>query len=67
LVDDVATSGRTMVGLVNIVERAGCELVGIFVLVSTSNEWKERIKNFLKKRTKIYVMFDLAKEPILKV
>jgi adenine/guanine phosphoribosyltransferase-like PRPP-binding protein len=67
LVDDVATSGRTMVGLVNIVERAGCELMGIFVLVSTSNEWKERIKNLLKKETKIYVMFDLAKEPILKV
>lgn len=67
LVDDVATSGRTMIGLLNIVNSARCEVVGIFVLVSTNDEWKDRIKTMVSERTKLYVMFDLGKEAILKV
>ncbi|MEM0116898.1 MAG: phosphoribosyltransferase family protein [Conexivisphaerales archaeon] len=67
LVDDVATSGRTMVGLVNIVEKAGCELMGIFVLVSMANEWKAKIEQRFGREIKTFVLFDLAKESILQV
>ena len=63
IVDDVATSGRTMSGLIEIVKKAGCNLEGIFVLVSRSKVWKERIVHSMRpKDVRISVYFDIDNE-----
>ncbi|MDG6994931.1 MAG: hypothetical protein JRN52_03325 [Nitrososphaerota archaeon] len=60
IVDDVATSGRTMSGLVSLARAAGCSVSGIFVLASKSDIWKDRIAQALEKDAKISVLFDLG-------
>lgn len=63
IVDDVATSGRTMSGLMELVRKADCKLEGVFVLVSRSNVWKERIvQPDPGSPAKILVYFDLDLE-----
>lgn len=58
IVDDVATSGRTLSGLIDLVRQSSCRLSGIFVLASRSNNWKERITPSID-GTKVSVLFDL--------
>lgn len=60
IVDDVATSGRTMSGLVSLAKEAGCRISGIFVLASKSDIWKDRIAQMLDKDSKISVLFELG-------
>jgi adenine/guanine phosphoribosyltransferase-like PRPP-binding protein len=59
IVDDVATSGRTMSGLISLVAEAGCKVSGVFVLASKSDGWKESVARLLGTDTKISVLFDL--------
>ncbi|MGI0090343.1 MAG: phosphoribosyltransferase family protein [Nitrososphaerales archaeon] len=59
IVDDVATSGRTMIGLITLVRKAGCRVSGVFVLSSRSDVWRERIFSLLDGDAKISVLFDL--------
>ena len=59
IVDDVATSGRTLSGLISLVKDAGCEVSGIFVLSSKGDNWKQRVSPLLDKDSKIVVLFDL--------
>lgn len=59
IVDDVATSGRTLSGLISLAKAAGCSVKGIFALTSKSDIWKDRIAQALDKDAKISVMFDL--------
>lgn len=58
IVDDVATSGRTMSGLIDLAKQASCILSGIFVLASRSNNWKERVSRAIN-GARISVLFDL--------
>ncbi len=60
IVDDVATSGRTMSGLIDLVEQSSCKLSGIFVLASRSNNWKERVTPSID-GAKVSVLFDLSR------
>lgn len=60
IVDDVATSGRTMSGLVSLANEAGSRVSGVFVLASKSDIWKDRIAQTLEKDAKISVLFDLS-------
>lgn len=62
IVDDVATSGRTLTGLVALVKKAGCEVCGIFVLASRSDAWKEKVAPLLDKNAKIVVLYELKGE-----
>ena len=59
IVDDVATSGRTLSGLVTLVKHASCEVSGVFVLSSKGDYWKQRISPMLGKDSKIVVLYDL--------
>jgi adenine phosphoribosyltransferase len=60
IVDDVATSGRTMSGLVELVRKAGCKLEGIFVLASRSKLWREKITRTISdKPARILVYFEM--------
>lgn len=43
IVDDVATSGRTLSGLVSLVKNSGSTVCGIFVLASRGDGWRHRI------------------------
>ncbi len=63
IVDDVATSGRTMSGLVDLVKKAECKLEGIFVLASRSKVWRERIAQATSgSPVKISVYFEIDSE-----
>jgi adenine phosphoribosyltransferase len=59
IVDDVATSGRTLSGLITLVANADSDVSGIFVLASRSNAWKERISPMLPSDAKIVVLYEL--------
>jgi adenine/guanine phosphoribosyltransferase-like PRPP-binding protein len=59
IVDDVATSGRTMSGLVSLASKAGCRISGVFVLASRSNGWKENTMKHLGADSKVSVLFEL--------
>jgi adenine phosphoribosyltransferase len=59
IVDDVATSGRTMSGLISLASKAGCKVSGVFVLASRSDGWKESIAKLLGTESKVSVLFDL--------
>ncbi|MHB1908649.1 MAG: phosphoribosyltransferase family protein [Nitrososphaerales archaeon] len=63
IVDDLATSGRTLKGLVTLCEKAICSLSAIFVLVSRSKNWKDKIgtETLGKKGVKLSVYLDLEK------
>lgn len=60
IVDDVATSGRTISGLIDLLRESSCKLSGIFVLASRSNSWKERVLPSIE-GAKVSVLFDLNK------
>ena len=60
LVDDIATSGRTMAGLIDIVAKSKCKLAGIFVLASLGDGWKKRIENVIKDKVRTFILFDLS-------
>lgn len=60
LVDDIATSGRTMAGLIDIVTKSKCKLAGIFVLASLGDGWKRRIESIIGDRVRTFVLFDLS-------
>ena len=62
IVDDVATSGRTLTGLVNLVSSAGSKVCGIFVLASRSDAWKEKVSPLLPRDAKIVVLYELKGE-----
>jgi adenine phosphoribosyltransferase len=62
IVDDVATSGRTLTGLVTLVSNAGCDVCGIFVLASRSDAWKEKVSPLLPPEAKIVVLYELKGE-----
>ena len=59
IVDDVATSGRTLSGLINLVNNADSDVSGVFVLASRSDVWKEKISRLLPTDVKIVVLYDL--------
>jgi adenine phosphoribosyltransferase len=59
IVDDVATSGRTLSGLISLARNAGCDVSGIFVLSSKSEGWKQRISPLLAGQSKVVVMYEL--------
>ena len=61
IVDDVATSGRTLSGLITLVKNAGCNVCGIFVLSSRSESWKKRVSPLLENDAKIVVLYELNK------
>ncbi len=54
IVDDLLRSGRTLRALINIVNQAKADLVGIFSLVSIGDVWREVIKD-LDVRTVVLV------------
>lgn len=58
IVDDVATSGRTLSGLASLVKSSGCSVCGIFVLVSRSDGWRQRIDSIVGE-TKVSVLYEL--------
>ncbi|MEM3829559.1 MAG: phosphoribosyltransferase family protein [Conexivisphaerales archaeon] len=61
VVDDVATTGKTMASLIQLGNKAGCKVKGIFVLVSRSNRWRERISGLIDKSdTKISILFEVG-------
>jgi adenine phosphoribosyltransferase len=60
IVDDVATSGRTLSGLVSLVRNAGARVRGIFVLSSRSEGWKKKVSPLLDGEAKVFVMYDLS-------
>ncbi len=62
IVDDVATTGRTLSGLILLVKRADCKVGGIFVLSSKSYSWKKRVSPLLEERSKVAVMYELGRE-----
>lgn len=62
IVDDVATSGRTLSGLAALVNKAGCKLSGVFVLASRSDNWKELIRRHSADNPKISVLFEMSKD-----
>lgn len=58
IVDDVATSGRTLSGLNSLVNSSGCSVCGIFVLASRSDGWRQRINTTLDDST-VSVLYEL--------
>jgi adenine phosphoribosyltransferase len=61
IVDDVATSGRTLSGLISLAKNAGCGVSGIFVLCSKSDAWKRRVTPLLPEEAKVVTMYELDK------
>jgi adenine phosphoribosyltransferase len=59
IVDDVATSGRTLSGLISLAKNAGCGVCGIFVLCSKSDAWKRKVTPLLREDAKIVIMYEL--------
>lgn len=47
IVDDVATSGRTLSGLISLVKNSGASVCGIFVLASRSDAWRHRVSTIV--------------------
>ena len=59
IVDDVATSGRTLSGLITLANNADAVVSGVFVLASRSDLWKERISHLIPTDAKIVVLYEL--------
>lgn len=58
IVDDVATSGRTLSGLASLVKNAGCGVCGVFVLVSRSDGWRQRVSSLIRD-PKLSILYEL--------
>ncbi|SRR5579875_97441 len=61
VVDDVATTGRTMSALISLIRNAGCDPEGIVVLASRGTKWKERVSQMVSKDSPILVIFQFAR------
>ncbi|MBO3832510.1 MAG: adenine phosphoribosyltransferase [Candidatus Brockarchaeota archaeon] len=62
IVDDAIRTGETDVALIKLVEKAKANIVGIFILIATGKDWRER----LQKRTNapIYVFTEINPKPL---
>ncbi|MEM3748049.1 MAG: phosphoribosyltransferase family protein [Thermoproteota archaeon] len=62
IVDDAIRTGETDVALIRLVEKAKANIVGIFILIATGKDWREK----LQKRTNapIYVLTEINPKPL---
>ncbi|MEM4229725.1 MAG: phosphoribosyltransferase family protein [Thermoproteota archaeon] len=62
IVDDAIRTGETDVALIRFVEKAKANIVGIFILIATGKDWREK----LQKRTNapIYVLTEINPKPL---
>ncbi|MEM2983878.1 MAG: hypothetical protein QXL24_01550 [Candidatus Jordarchaeaceae archaeon] len=44
IVDDIVRSGETQRALVNLAEKSGVKIVGIFFIISIGKSWEKKIK-----------------------
>jgi purine operon repressor len=61
IVDDVATTGRTMSALITLIKDAGTVIQGIAVLASRGNRWREQIAPLLEKDVPVFVLFQFSR------
>ncbi len=62
IVDDAIRTGETDIALIRLVEKAKANIVGIFILIATGRDWREK----LQKRTNvpIYVFSEINPKPL---
>ncbi len=58
IVDDLARSGYTLRALVNIIRKAGSELVGIFILLAIGNRWYRTLKDVKPGKIKVLAVLN---------
>ncbi len=62
IVDDAIRTGETDIALVRLVEKAKANIVGIFILIATGKDWREKLQK--KTDAPIYVFTEINPKPL---
>lgn len=65
IVDDAIRTGETDVALIRLAEKAKANIVGIFILIATGKEWKEKLQK--ETDASIYMFTGISSKKILEV
>jgi adenine/guanine phosphoribosyltransferase-like PRPP-binding protein len=62
IVDDAIRTGETDIALIRLVEKAKANIVGIFILIATGKDWKEKLQK--RANAPIYVFTEINPKPL---
>ncbi|MDW8033628.1 MAG: phosphoribosyltransferase family protein [Nitrososphaerota archaeon] len=65
IVDDAIRTGETDVALIKLAEKAKANIVGLFILIATGRDWRERLQK--ETDAPIYVLAEMSPKNILEV
>jgi len=62
IVDDAIRTGETDIALIRLVEKAKANIVGIFILIATGKDWREKLQK--RANAPIYVFTEINPKPL---
>ncbi|MGQ9479567.1 MAG: phosphoribosyltransferase family protein [Thermoproteota archaeon] len=65
MVDDAIRTGETDVALIRLAEKAKANIIGIFILIATGKEWREKLQR--ETDAPIYVMAEATSKKLLEI